>query len=136
MEYSFRLFQFQDILLSIVVFWVVTPYVLVGGYQRFGRNILHISSALKMEAICSSKILVSMYKYNITIQTTTICVFTAMKTSNLVRISVLSFITEIPRITFIKFLQINLALFTLDLVVRRLMTHFSYKCYIFLILIM
>jgi hypothetical protein len=45
--------------MSMLVFWVVTPHGgLVGRYQRFGETV----STLKMEVVCSSKMLVSSYK--------------------------------------------------------------------------
>jgi hypothetical protein len=40
---------------SIVIFWIVTPCRLVGGYQRFG------DSTMKMEAILFSETLVTTY---------------------------------------------------------------------------
>jgi hypothetical protein len=42
--------------MSIMVFWVVTPCVLVGGYQRLALF------ALKKEAMRSSETLVTPYK--------------------------------------------------------------------------
>jgi hypothetical protein len=45
--------------MSMVVFWVVMPYGVVGGYQH---NILPASSALKMEALFSFETLVPTYE--------------------------------------------------------------------------
>jgi hypothetical protein len=42
----------------MVVFWVVTPCELVGGYQRFGATYC----LLKMEEVCCSETLVPTYK--------------------------------------------------------------------------
>jgi hypothetical protein len=47
----------QKIIMSVLVFWVIMLCELVGGYQ-----ILPSSSGMKLEAICSSKTLISAYK--------------------------------------------------------------------------
>lgn len=50
--------------MSILFFWVVTPWGLVGRTLTFRRKILLLSSGinfLKIETICSSEILVSSY---------------------------------------------------------------------------
>jgi hypothetical protein len=47
----------------MVVFWVVTPCGLVGGYQHFGGTYsLHLRGELKPEVIRSSKKLVTPYE--------------------------------------------------------------------------
>jgi hypothetical protein len=44
----------------MVVFWVVTPCILVGGYQCFGgRYRLSLHFIMKMAAVCSSETLVT-----------------------------------------------------------------------------
>jgi hypothetical protein len=43
-------------------FWVVTPCRLVGRYQYVGETYFFASTALKMETVCFSEILVSAYE--------------------------------------------------------------------------
>lgn len=46
----------------IVVFWGMTLWGLIGGYQHSWRTVLPLYSMLKMETVSSSKTLVSIYQ--------------------------------------------------------------------------
>jgi hypothetical protein len=47
----------------ITIFWVMMQYDLAGSYQHFGGMYrLHLKFALKMKAISSSKMMVTIYK--------------------------------------------------------------------------
>jgi hypothetical protein len=48
------------IILWAVVFWIVTPCDLTGGYRRFERH--KLPSTLKMDTVCSSETLVTTYR--------------------------------------------------------------------------
>jgi hypothetical protein len=51
---------FTAVKMSMLAFWVVTPCGLVSRYHFRGT---YCNSALKMEAVCSSKTLVPAYKF-------------------------------------------------------------------------
>jgi hypothetical protein len=59
-----RFEAFSAVMFQVEVFWVVTPFGVVVGYQRFrGSCCLHHLKTLKMEATWRSEILIS---YNTT----------------------------------------------------------------------
>jgi hypothetical protein len=48
--------------IQVVVFWVLTPFSDVVGYQRFGRPCcLHLQGEVKMQAVWSSETLVPLH---------------------------------------------------------------------------
>jgi hypothetical protein len=70
-------------MLTLVV-WIVMPRGLVCKYQRFRMSILLQSSALDLEAVCSSETLISFKsQHDVTAQKTNIDIPTAVRTQNL-----------------------------------------------------